>query len=160
MNIFVTSLSPTRSAKFLDNKRLVKMVLETAQLLSTALRYHGSTDDVYKATHVNHPASIWVRQNKSNYKWLLAHFRALNEEYTRRYGKIHKSSSKWNLFKNGINLLPAGKRTMFANCAANSELNLNFKHLPVLEAYKKYLYKRFTGDKKPALCNWSYSETQ
>jgi hypothetical protein len=154
LNIFVTSPSPTKSARFLDNVRLVKMCLETAQILSTTLRCYGFSGDVYRITHENHPACIWARQNRANYNWLLAHFRALCDEYTKRYGKTHKSFGKFQLFVENANLLPEGKRTEFANCAANKEKGVCFKHLPVFEAYKKYLFVRFAGDSKPAVCNW------
>lgn len=91
MNIFVTSLDPVACAQALDDRRLVKMVLETAQLLSTVHRWYGTAikDDVYKATHVNHPCSVWLRLSRGNYDWLLRHFQALLEEYTYRYNKKH-----------------------------------------------------------------------
>lgn len=152
MNIFITSPSPTKCARFLDDKRLVKMCLETAQILSTTLRCYGYTGEVYKISHVNHPASIWVRQNQSNYRWTLAHFRALCEEYTRRYGKVHASSRLFPQFLGNISILPTGKRTPFANCAANASLGVSFKHLPVFEAYRTYLGVRFLNDVKPAVC--------
>lgn len=155
MNIFISSPSPTRSAKFLDNSRLIKMILETAQLLSTSLRFYGFDGDVYKSTHLNHPSAIWTRTTRGNYKWLLAHFRALNQEYTKRYGKVHKSAEKFQIFAINTYLIPDGKRTPFANCAANKDKGLDFKHLPVFEAYQKYLFKRFEGDIRPAFCNWS-----
>ena len=88
------------------------MILEYAQLLSTAHRYLDGTihigrsasgrkktiyrlpDDrdsaLYSATHVNHPSAVWVRQSKENYNWLANMLVALCEEYTHRYGKIHK----------------------------------------------------------------------
>lgn len=49
MNIFISSPSPTKSAKFLDNSRLIKMILETAQLLSTSLRFYGFEGDIRPA---------------------------------------------------------------------------------------------------------------
>jgi hypothetical protein len=47
-------------------------------------------DTLYKATHINHPSAIWVRQSDTNYKWLHNLLKDLCEEYTHRYGKIHK----------------------------------------------------------------------
>jgi hypothetical protein len=64
-----------------------KMILETAQLLSTALRARHTSMPVYKSTHINHPCSIWVRENKSNYSWTLKHFSALIQEKIARTGK-------------------------------------------------------------------------
>jgi hypothetical protein len=89
------------------------MILEYAQLLSTAHRYldgvpttdrGGATGRqrttyiladnrdslLYRATHINHPSAVWVRQSIANYRWLALMLRALCREYTYRYGKIHK----------------------------------------------------------------------
>ena len=89
MNIFATSPCPIESAKYLDDKRVVKMVLESAQLLSTALTYH-ELDAPYKPTHVNHPCTKWVCSSDAAYTWLVWHFSALLDEYTARYHKRHK----------------------------------------------------------------------
>lgn len=98
MNIFVTSHSPWQSAFEQPDKLLVKMVLETAQLLSTAHRaIDGDTwaDSLglYKATHTNHPCAIWARETAGNYEWLADHLEALCQEYTRRFDRIHKTQS-------------------------------------------------------------------
>lgn len=97
-----------------NNKHVVKMILETAQLLSTAHRVNDGyvviektpngrnvkrwclsdkrNDILYKATHVNHPSAVWVRFSKDNYDFTYQLFCALLDEYTYRYGKIHKTS--------------------------------------------------------------------
>lgn len=94
------------------DKHVVKMILETAQLLSTAHRlldgeeYIGKSKSgrsarrwrlpderdtiLYSATHINHPSAVWARQSKANYDWLFGHFVGLLNEYTHRYGKVHK----------------------------------------------------------------------
>lgn len=59
---------------------------------------------LYKPTHVNHPSAIWVRQSENNYRWLYEHFKALCEEYTYRYGKIHRTEEKMS---NVLCLIPA-----------------------------------------------------
>lgn len=114
MNIFQVDLDPIISAQALVDKHVVKMILESAQLLSTAHRVldgvlvnektdtgrnvkkHKLNDDreniLYKDTHVNHPSSIWCRESISNYIWLFDHFKALLDEYTFRYNKKHKCS--------------------------------------------------------------------
>ena len=43
----------------------------------------------YKSTHKNHPCTVWVRETRSNYLWAVAHWKALGDEYTKRYGKVH-----------------------------------------------------------------------
>jgi hypothetical protein len=94
------------------DRHVVKMILESAQLLSTAHRVldgvaiiggklggrkktewvldDARQDVLYKATHMNHPSAIWARKSVENYNWLVEHFFALGEEYTYRYGKTHK----------------------------------------------------------------------
>tara|TARA_R110002111_G_scaffold14205_2_gene38958 strand:- start:62 stop:499 length:438 start_codon:yes stop_codon:yes gene_type:complete len=78
------------------DKHVVKMILESAQMLSTAHHILDKSDNdlLYKATHKNHPSSRWVRESHLHYQWLYSHFVALGLEYTRRYGKIHTSITK------------------------------------------------------------------
>ena len=75
------------SAQALDSKRVVKMVLETAQLLSTAIFINSAVtyDNLYKPTHIKHPCTIWAAANIENWDWLFRHFIALCEEYSLRY---------------------------------------------------------------------------
>jgi len=112
MNIFYVDHNPVVAAQSLVDKHVVKMILESAQLLSTAHRYldgvevvgksktgrkakrwvlNDSREDVlYSATHINHPSAVWCRESVENYNWLVEHFFALGNEYTYRYGKTHK----------------------------------------------------------------------
>jgi hypothetical protein len=90
MNIFVLDKDPKKAARMQGDKHVVKMILETNQLLSSAHWMSGGTAH-YKLTHKNHPCSKWVRESLSNYKWLCTHGMALCEEYTKRYGRIHKT---------------------------------------------------------------------
>ena len=148
MNLFVTSYCPTESAKYLDDKRVVKMTLETAQLLSSAIILNGGSAS-YKATHKHHPVTVWTAKNKANYKWALRHFCALSREYTRRYNKVHKSSGLIKEFIKGIDSIPDGAMTKFANCAANKELGVSYKHMQdITTAYKLYLNDRWDNDKR------------
>lgn len=96
MNIFYLDASPLVSAQAMTNKHVVKMILETAQLLSTAHHVLDGdaspfTADLYKITHQNHPSAIWTRESYQNYTWLYEHFIALCEEYKIRYKKTHKT---------------------------------------------------------------------
>jgi len=150
MNIFVTSYCPIESAKFLDDKRVNKMCLESAQMLSTALRTLGCEDErLYKSTHKNHPSCVWVRQSDMNFVWLLAHFEALLDEYEKRRGREHGCSRLLAAFYANIDWLPVGELTDFANCAANSSLGLSYKHVDdVRLAYQLYLADRWETDKR------------
>jgi hypothetical protein len=106
MNIFALSDNPELAAQMMVDSHVVKMILESAQLLSTAHRViDGAKNQItkkwvlpddrdsilYSATHINHPSAVWVRQSLGNYYWLFNHYCALGEEYRWRYGKTHKS---------------------------------------------------------------------
>jgi len=119
VNIFYIDKDPAQAAQWMVDKHVVKMILESAQLLSTAHRVldgeqktvqkyvNGSFPPryrnvkryvlqdaresvLYSATHINHPSAVWCRQSVENYNWLVEHFFALGEEYTYRYSKKHK----------------------------------------------------------------------
>ena len=95
MNIFYLDKDPTTAAILQYNKHVVKMILESAQMLCTA--HHELLYDPevpYKPAHVNHPSTIWCRQNTRHYFWLYEHMLALGHEYTNRYGKEHLSIIK------------------------------------------------------------------
>ncbi len=89
MNIFYLDECPIKAAEKQYNKHVVKMVLESAQMLCTAHHYFGNGDVPYKMTHVNHPSSKWVRESNEHYEWLYIHMLALGQEYKNRYGKDH-----------------------------------------------------------------------
>lgn len=90
MNIFVVSQDPFEAASLLPNKLVVKMPLETAQILSTVLWSRG-IEAPYRPTHEKHPCVLWAGETESNFIWLIKHGVGLCEEYTRRYLKIHAS---------------------------------------------------------------------
>ena len=90
MNIFVLDRDPIRCAVMHCDKHVIKMILESAQMLCAAHHVTGSTAP-YKLAHKNHPCTIWVRSSLSNYRWLITMSLELCIEYTRRYGRRHKS---------------------------------------------------------------------
>jgi hypothetical protein len=115
MNLFILDQNPDTAARLQCDKHVVKMVVESAQMLSTAHRvldgieilrpsksgktnqkYWRLTGDreeyLYTAVHVGHPCTQWTMESTTNYGWHLVHFVALCDEYTYRYGKVHKSS--------------------------------------------------------------------
>ena len=111
MNIFYLDSNVTKCAEYHNDKHVVKMILEYAQLLSTAHRVLDGKEyidassgrkikrwrledtsleaQLYKATHINHPSAVWVRQSNNNYTWLMCLVQSLLMEYTHRYGKMH-----------------------------------------------------------------------
>lgn len=126
MNIFAISDRPVECAQMLDDRRLVKMVLETAQLLCTAARINDYVvpelkPNLYNNTHVNHPCSIWARANFNNYYWLYTLFNNLSAEYTHRYNKVHKSWHKlYGLLATGI--VRTDTPTSFPNCTPYKDM--------------------------------------
>ena len=92
MNIFVLDRSPGIAARMQCDRHVVKMTLESAQMLCTAINELGGQAP-YKSAHGNHPCSVWARETLSNFIWLWEHGTALANEYTERYGKVHKSEA-------------------------------------------------------------------
>ena len=90
MNIFVLHNNPTTAAQHACDKHVVKMILESAQMLCTVAHANNFAAP-YKAGFKHHPCTIWVGQTKQNWDWLIDHALALCAEYTKRYGKVHKS---------------------------------------------------------------------
>lgn len=88
MNIFVLSEDPIEAAVMQCDQHVVKMPLESAQILCTAFE-NGSAP--YRWTHYQHPCGLWTRSSRENFHWLFTHALALAEEYHFRYGKDHKS---------------------------------------------------------------------
>ena len=95
MNIFYLHRDPVKAAVVQYNKHVVKMILESAQMLCTAHHVYNNGDNVpYKKAHLNHPSTIWVRESVHHYWWLYDHMLALGKEYTARYNKHHLSIAK------------------------------------------------------------------
>jgi hypothetical protein len=97
MNIFYLDRDPEIAAQMMCDKHVVKMILESAQMLSTAHRVldgdeYANEMGLYKLAHKNHPSTIWVRTSSENYRWLFNHYDALMQEYTYRYDKTHATS--------------------------------------------------------------------
>ena len=115
MNIFYLDYDTDLCAEYHVDKHVVKMILEYAQLLSTAHRILDGTTSIsrsktgrkqtryvlpdarehilYSATHANHPSAVWCRDSNSNYRWLVNLLESCCREYTYRYGKVHKVES-------------------------------------------------------------------
>jgi hypothetical protein len=69
VNIFVLHKHPRQAARMQCDQHVVKMTLESAQMLSTVINELGG-EGPYKSTHVNHPCSVWARQSLGNFLWL------------------------------------------------------------------------------------------
>lgn len=133
MNIFVVDEDPIVAAQQLCDKHVVKMVLETAQMLCTVARQNGFEKAPYKMAHPKHPCTIWAGKSAKNWEWLLAHGMALCEEYSRRYGKIHKSEAVIRWCSCLPLTFPERELTPFAQA-----MPAQYKNECVVTAYRAY----------------------
>jgi len=130
MNIFKLDESPVVSAKYACDKHVVKMILESAQMLCAV---HPEGAAPYKRSFYNHPCTKWVRESARNYEWLLLHAYALCDEYTRRYGKVHKTEKVIKWCDNNRPELPNTFPTEHPICMPDY-----CKTESVVESYRKY----------------------
>ena len=99
MNIFAiegdnNNIDWVKSARSQDNYRVVKMILESCQMLCTTINeLTGKQVTPYRSTHKNHPSTKWVRTSSVNFEALVEHTMAMLEEYTERFNKVHKCAS-------------------------------------------------------------------
>ena len=156
MNIFYLHEDPIQNAKWHIDKHIVKMPIEYAQLMSTAHRlldgemYLGKTaigrnikrwrlhdereDILYKASHINHPSAIWVRESIENYFQMYKLYMAVLAEFTNRYGKIHGSSKPSIALIRPPSNIPMVKGTQLPQCMPEI---CKVKNNPIL-AYRNY----------------------
>lgn len=152
MNIFVLDNDPATAARMMCDKHVIKMILESCQLMSTAHHvldgeplevnnknrkyktYVCTNKNICKATMINHPCTIWVRESRSNYIWLWKHTYGLCKEYTRRYNKIHAMESMLlhELDAPPVNI-SKGKLTPFAQAMPEQ-----YYHENAVVAYRQY----------------------
>ena len=139
MNIFVLDSNPVTAAIQQLDKHVVKMPLESAQMLCSALIAHGVEDTPYKKAHPKHPCTLWAAQTRTNFLWLVKHGISLSEEYTRRYGKRHKSQDVIEWCATQADAIPAGELTTFAQAMPEQ-----YKNPDAVTAYRQY----YMGEKR------------
>ena len=141
MNIFATSADYVDCARVLDDRRVIKMTLETAQMLCTVMRQRGfERDFMYRPTHANHPCTAWIAREHRNFSWAVEHFFALAREYTFRFDKVHKSEADLGPMFNEVYVksLPP---LSFADCSGQSG------GLDVFTAYRACLNDKWTKER-------------
>jgi len=140
MNIFYVHKDPAHAAMCLPDKLVVKMPLETAQMLSTAQRVYNGEDwcdlnGIYKKAYLNHPCTIWARESVQNYTWLYYHFFALCKEYETRYDREHLSFTKLN---DKLRLAPKGMPDS-GKTAMPQAMPDQYKNPDPVKAYRDYV---------------------
>ena len=157
MNIFALDKCPMQSALWLDDIRKNKMILESAQMLSTAVRWLSPETDlaVYRLAYMNHPCTKWARASRDNFKWLLSHMSWL---YTQKSG-THKSANLIPLFQQYADSgeFPREGLTEFVNCARNQERGVDYSHVEdVHKAYRLYMNDRWK--ERNITLTWKWGE--
>jgi len=146
MNIFVLDYNHKKCAEYHCDKHVVKMPLETTQMLSTVF-YRYNEEGPYKIVHQKHPCTLWAGQTLENYRWLWRLGIALCKEYTYRYERIHACERVLYLIKSPPTGLIARGFTKFAQAMPEEYKNSD----PIL-AYQDYYYydKQLARD----ICTW------
>jgi len=131
MNIFILDNNHQKSVRYLVEKHLTKMPLETAQILCSPFPNTAP----YKRTHYNHPCCVWVRSSVHNYQWLLDYGEAIFTEFKRQRNKQHKSYEVLEWCKNNFQSLklPNIPRTPFPLCMPDQYKDENH-----ITAYRNY----------------------
>jgi len=157
MNIFLVNKNPYVCAQALCDLRLNKMILETGQMLCTAYRHYfpdlaqqlDIANNLYKATHENHPCNVWLRQNIHNYIWLIEYFEALDKERFYRCSKFHLTYSKLGVtLTMPINHIPFSEDLNFNFDCSNIYTEHLFPGEGVFGNYKHCLVNKWLNDKR------------
>ena len=148
MNIFALSDNPRQAAQYHADKHVIKMILETAQMLCCPF----AGEAPYKATHKKHPCTLWAVESRENYLWLIELGRELHEEYKFRYGRDREHASakviEWCYEHiDDLNLGQSG-RTPFAQAMPDE-----YKSSNPIESYRQY----YLGEKQKLL-QWTKRE--
>jgi len=154
MNIFYLDSDPKICAQYHCDKHVVKMILETAQMLSTAhhvLDGDDAIDGIYRSTHKNHPSSVWVRACEGNYKWTWLLFMHLLAEYTKRYDNVHATERLlYTLKTTPKNILRDVRTTEPPQCMPEQYKVKDAS----MQAYRNY----YIGE-KATIAFWRHSDT-
>lgn len=176
MNIFYVHPNPTICAQQHVDKHVVKMILEYAQLMSTAHRVLDGTETIgtsnsgrkakrwnltddrdaviYKASHINHPSAKWTRHTSGNYEYLFKLWIELMREYHYRYGKIHSSMRLAKFLKNPPKNIPVGEFSPPWRAMPEQ-----YKFARTEEDYTLKSYRAYILNEKSQMLKWKNRET-
>jgi hypothetical protein len=180
VNIFYLDPNPRVCAEMHLDKHVVKMIIEYAQLMSTAHRFCDGTEyfdltangrkikrwrlndereaKLMKASHINHPSAVWLRHSKENYAWLYEMWVYLLQEYTFRYGKIHACARLFDILAEIPHALQSKAFTeptpaMPVECKVFKEVHTDRFEIDSLASYHKYYL-----EKKKHFARWTKRE--
>lgn len=152
MNIFFLDYDPIRCAQYHVDKHVIKLPLETAQLLCTCLHLNNISSP-YKPTHVNHGTAKWVRECRENFEWTIDIGLALSQEYTFRYGKTHACHHIIKYCQEHAPALKKNGKPTKPYYAFQTYLDQCFNEDPVLA------YRNYYNVAKQHLFNWKNRPT-
>jgi hypothetical protein len=148
MNIFVLDNNSELAAKYHTDRHVIKMILESAQMMCTAVSIINNIETPYKPTHKNHPCNIWLRESLANFLWLGNLAYHLNQEYRYRFDHNYNHKSFDVLMTLPYPEIPNFGQTPFAQAMPEK-----YKDDDAVKAYRKY----YMNDKK-YLFNWTKRE--
>lgn len=147
MNIFVLDNNPMKAAAAMDCVRVPKMVVESAQMMASALRRWGATDEQmpiaktsgkpYRGGYKHHPCTIFAGDTRANFKWLAHHAEALLDEYYHRFGKVHACHNPIYQMSSMSKMIPEGDLTPFAQAMPDE-----YKDDDAVKAYRAYYHSK------------------
>jgi len=155
MNIFAiegdeNSIDWIKSAKSQDNYRVVKMILESCQILSTVLNEQG-IDAPYRSFNPKHPSCMWAAESSDNFINLVKHCAAMIDEYSDRFNKTHKCEA---VLKKIVGLYDASKFPTDKPTPLRMAMPDNFRSKNIVESYRRYYASkprmRYPKDKVPS----------
>lgn len=157
MNYFLLHRKHLKNVLKYCNRHVVKMILETAQLLYTAAHcgnapLHKTGIKPYKKTHEWHPTAIWVRESRHNWEYIMDFAFTLSKHYTLRYNRVHKCHAHFialrkigyfpplrrRPIKNKCGLIKNTKCTPFPCAMPDECIVYKNDHVDVVKSYRKY----------------------
>jgi hypothetical protein len=146
MNIFYINEDPIIAAQELCDDHIRKMQIESAQMLCTA-HWESGNEAPYKRAHLNHPSTKWTRESIQHYRWLVRHGLEICSEFTKRYGKYHKTQDVLEWCRDNEPNLPNSHFVAPPQCMPDE-----YKHDDTIEAYKTFYVEDKIKIKK---LNWN-----
>ena len=146
MNIFVLDEDPIIAAQMHCDKHVPKMCVEAAQMMASALRRHGATDEdmpltkagkPYKGGYKHHPCTVWAGDSRDNFMWLSHHALALCGEYIGRFNKVHACHGPIKLMSTMFHIIPEGDLTPFAQAMPDE-----YRNDDAVVAYQAYYHSK------------------
>lgn len=145
MNIFATSLSTAVCSRNHDDRRLLKLTLEAAQLVAYGRHWLLDKESVYKKGHIHSPICKWSGESEANLSWVSRFLISMNDEVNHRFKKDHGAYTRMKADAQECILLTDGEGIIdFQNSAANASKNISYKEMrPTSLAYRRYLNMRW-----------------